>query len=185
MHRRPIQFDQGRALRWRCPRSPVMQHLQTLDAAPATSQARLVERTPSRHWSAQSTALHAHWTTLSQSDGRPWDAFDPLQWTGLLPNIWLLDVQQKPFRLKFRLVGTRIVEQIHADPTGRWLDEALPHLVDNVDFIERYRMAAIEGVPVWTIGPADIRPENPIRAIENLILPFTVVDTKQPLLLRV
>ncbi len=90
----------------------------------------------------------------------------------MLPNIWMLDVVE-PFRLRFRLVGTGIVEQIDSDPTGRWLDQAAPHLAGNEPFMERYRSVIANQGPLWTIGPADIRPNNPIRAVENLTLPFT------------
>jgi hypothetical protein len=160
-----------------------MHHRQSMANPRPIKQARLVEHAPSSRWHAQSIALYNHWISHSLTGAPPWEAFDPLDWPSFLPNIWLLDVTLAPFRMKFRLVGTRVVEQIQTDPTGRWLDEALPHLASNIEFLERYRTSAIERVPVWTIGPADIRPNNPIRAVENLILPFTTDSRENCILL--
>jgi hypothetical protein len=84
----------------------------------------------------------------------------------------MLDVAE-PFRLRFRLIGTRVAEQIRADPTGLWLDEAMPHLARDAAFMGRYRQVVSERRPLWTVGPADIRPDNPVYAVENLTLPFT------------
>lgn len=136
-----------------------------------SQRVREVEFAPSARWHVDTIALHEFWIREAQRGTPLRSAFDPLDWSRLLPNIWMLDVAE-PFRLRFRLVGTRIVEQLAFDPTGRWLDDAAPHLVSDAPFMERYRWSATFQRPLWTIGPADIRPDNPIAAVENLTLPF-------------
>lgn len=142
----------------------------------AARRARLVEFAPSPNWHADAVALYDFWREQAarcvKSKVPPRSAFDPLEWRRLLPNLWILEVAT-PFRLRFRLVGTRVAEQIRNDPTGRWLDEAMPHLSRDAAFMERYQRVVREGEPLWTVGPADIRPDNPVHAVENLTLPFT------------
>ena len=41
----------------------------------------------------------------------------------LLPWIVLLDVEQTPRRFRYRLIGTRVVEMLDRDLTGRYVDE--------------------------------------------------------------
>ena len=145
-------------------------HLTWADVA--LQQYRLIETTPSPEWHPDTVALYQFWIFQAGLGLPERSCFDPVSWPRLLGNIWMFDVVQ-PFRLRFRLVGTRICHQIECDPTGKWLDEAAPHLLQNAAFIDRYRTVVLEKRPLWTIGPADIRPNNPIRAIENLTLPFT------------
>ena len=47
---------------------------------------------------------------------------DPSELRTLLPNIVLLDLEPEPFRVRIRLVGTKIV-QFRGDNTGKYLDQ--------------------------------------------------------------
>ena len=144
----------------------------------------IIERAPSDRWDRRCVALHRFWSDL-RLEGRcpPRGAFDPLDWPDLLPNIWMLDVVRDPFRLRFRLVGSEVVEQIKLNPTGKWLDEAMPHLSGSNEFMERYREVAETGEPSWKIGPPVLRRSNPIRAVENLLLPLAGKSEKVEILL--
>jgi hypothetical protein len=92
--------------------------------------------------------------------------------TRLLPSIWLLDVQRDPFRLRYRLVGTAIVEAMRADPTGKFLDDAHPHVKHRAEFFERYERVARTGIPSRRRGIAQLWIHADYREIENLILPL-------------
>jgi len=90
----------------------------------------------------------------------------------LLPNLWILDVQREPFRLKYRLVGTRIVEATGREVTGRWLDEEHPHLVADTAFQERYRKVMETGQPSLRRGVPKIWRHRDFQEIENIALPL-------------
>ncbi len=90
----------------------------------------------------------------------------------LLPSLWLLDVQREPFRLRYRLVGTAIVEAMRADPTGKFLDDAHPHVKSRAAFFERYARVAHTGIPSRRRGIAQLWIHADFREIENLILPL-------------
>jgi hypothetical protein len=89
-----------------------------------------------------------------------------------LPRLWLLDVQREPFRLRYRLAGTRIVEAIGREVTGQWLDEAHPHLANDPASLERYRQAVVTGIPSRRKGRATLFHLNDYKTIENAIFPF-------------
>ncbi|TDQ78493.1 PAS domain-containing protein [Dongia mobilis] len=50
------------------------------------------------------------------------DDIDPGEIRDLLPNLVLVDIEQ-PFRIRYRLVGTRVADFNRIDFTGRYLDE--------------------------------------------------------------
>jgi hypothetical protein len=51
---------------------------------------------------------------------------DPADLKPLLPNILISDVEHDPFRIRYRLVGTRAREATGFNIMGRYLDELLP-----------------------------------------------------------
>ena len=108
---------------------------------------------------------------------------DPLDIPDLLPGIWLLDVQHEPFRLRYRLVGTRIVEAIGREVTGRWLDEAHPHLAPHSGYVQRYRTVVETRFPSRRRGKAMLWQHEDYREIENTIYPLATDGTKVDLLL--
>ncbi len=52
-------------------------------------------------------------------------AVDPLELKSLLPNIILAEAEHDPFRIKYRLQGTKVTEITGIDITGHYLDELL------------------------------------------------------------
>jgi hypothetical protein len=52
-------------------------------------------------------------------------ALDPHQMKPLLPDLFLAEAEHEPFRVRYRLVGTRAVEVTGFDITGRYLDELM------------------------------------------------------------
>lgn len=54
-------------------------------------------------------------------------AIDPVEIPELLPSVFLADIEHGPQdRVRYRLIGTRIVEHEGADYTGYYLDEVNP-----------------------------------------------------------
>lgn len=52
-------------------------------------------------------------------------AVDPFELKALLPNIIIAETEHSPFRIKYRLVGTKVTEITGLDITGCYLDELL------------------------------------------------------------
>ena len=74
-------------------------------------------------------------------------AIDPLEIPHLLPYLVIVALERAPFRVRYRLVGTRVVELHGADFTNRYLDEC-GFLIEQ-DLLESYRRVAAEGIPVY------------------------------------
>jgi hypothetical protein len=85
--------------------------------------------------------LHTWWSANSGAAGVPdRSAFDLIEHRLLMPNVLISDVETEPFRIRYRLVGTRIVHNLGVDFTGRYLDEFLgPDFT--VPWLDCYRQA--------------------------------------------
>lgn len=73
--------------------------------------------------SARVQQLHAYWLKRhGEAGGIPTRAMvDPIDLRGLLPNLFIVDVEQDPQRFRYRLVGTAVVEYNQLEFTGRYL----------------------------------------------------------------
>lgn len=101
----------------------------------------------------RSTKIHMlfdYWNGLRGDRPAPRrDEIDPSRISGLLPYIMITQFERDPFRVRFRLVGTKVVEITGFEFTGRYLDQiALPE--DEAEFENSYRMAAEKRVPVFS-----------------------------------
>lgn len=64
------------------------------------------------------------WFAEMRAGRKPDKSFlDPLRLRFLLGSLSLLEVQAKPLRFRYRLVGTDIVERLGFELTGKWVDE--------------------------------------------------------------
>ena len=73
-------------------------------------------------------------------------AIDPLEIRHLLPYLVIVALEPGPLRVRYRLVGTQVVESHGADFTNRYLDEC-GFLIER-ELMESYQRIATEGVPV-------------------------------------
>lgn len=72
-------------------------------------------------------ALHRWWKAAAgDSDIPDRSAVDPAAFKDLLPYLMISDLELDPFRIRFRLVGTKVVEATGFDFTGHYLDELIP-----------------------------------------------------------
>lgn len=93
-------------------------------------------------------AFSGYWNGKSGSGVAPKrSAIDPLEIPHLLPYLVIAALEQAPFRVRYRLVGTRVVESHGADFTNRYLDEC-GFLIEK-DLMECYRRTAADGNPVY------------------------------------
>lgn len=97
--------------------------------------------------------------------------FDPVDVPSFLANIWLLEFHRESRRFRFRLVGTRVVDFLGVDPTGRWLDDAYPSFAGSEiekDFLNCVKM----GVPYWRKGPPFMEANKDYAQVERVALPL-------------
>jgi hypothetical protein len=69
--------------------------------------------------------LHRWWLDKSAGDIPDRADLDPADLKPLLPNLFIVDVEHDPFRIRYRLVGTRAAEATGYDITGHYLDNLL------------------------------------------------------------
>jgi len=120
-------------------------------------------------------ALYDYWRSLAPGPGLlpGRQHFDPVAIPALLPGIWLLDVHRAPeFRLKYRLVGSSVVQALTMNPTGQWFDEANRMARDNPAYFARYRETAERRLPTWRRGRPQIYHDRDWTELENLFTPF-------------
>jgi hypothetical protein len=100
-----------------------------------------------------STAIqkfHLYWEGLRQGDRLPSRGhIEPADIKHLLPHILLVDIEPAPFRVRYRVCGTRVAE-VCGDVTGRYLDELDGGSVwSPEDFQQQYKMAFQNRAPVF------------------------------------
>jgi hypothetical protein len=117
--------------------------------------------------------LHRYWRGLwPAADTLPGrQHFDPLAIPALLPWIRLYDVHRGPLRFRYRLFGTELVRMIGSDPTGLWLAETFPHMLQSASYRGLCRIAE-GGFYSFARGtPLNLPAHDHIEA-ERILLPL-------------
>ena len=93
--------------------------------------------------------LHDYWVSKRGGAAVPDRArIDPAEIKGLLPNILIAEASDPPFRVRYRLIGSRIAAASGMDLTDRYLDE-LVAADDENRWLDYYRQAWSERIPVY------------------------------------
>lgn len=92
--------------------------------------------------------LYLYWRSKCVGGRLPRRAdIDPVDIPNLMPNLIIADIEHDPFRVRYRLAGTKVVQMTGYEFTGKYLDEmALPH--DEGPFLECYQTASETRLPV-------------------------------------
>ncbi len=96
---------------------------------------------------------------------------DPVDIPGLLPNIWLIDIEGPPRIYRYRLVGTAIAAAMRGDCTGKTLQELMEGK-PLADTLERMDRIVETGQPDRRVGPPLVKVENRFDRIERIYLPL-------------
>lgn len=126
-------------------------------------------------WHPALQALYRYWLSHHPGEALPGrQHIDPCDLPKFLPRLWLLDVQREPFRLRYRLVGTRICELVGKDLTGRWLDEVHPAAVLETNNFARFHASVATGMPSRRRGRPNLflLHKADFTEIENGIFPL-------------
>lgn len=93
--------------------------------------------------------VYDYWNGLRGARFAPTRAeIDPAELRDLLPWVVLVDIEPRPFRVRYRLVGTQVVEVSGFDFTGRYLDE-LEFVSLEGEFENSYQRVWREKVPAY------------------------------------
>ncbi len=115
--------------------------------------------------------LHQYWLSLRAGRPMPRRAdIDPADIPHLLPAIALVDIETAPFRVRYRLVGTRLVQDMGHDFTGFYLDELRFDKPD--ELLALYRRAVDEKAPAFRSGTWR-RPDGVVWGLETAALPLS------------
>jgi hypothetical protein len=126
-------------------------------------------------------ALHDYWRGIHPASGLPGrQHFNPADIPRLLANVWLVDVHTDPYRFKYRVLGSALIEAGTPVRTGKFLDEAIPE-PDKRARMESFFIQAIESrAPNWRRGEPTIYHNRFIAELEVIALPLardgTTVD---------
>ncbi len=91
--------------------------------------------------------LHQWWSAHRRDDIPDRSDFDPVNFAALLPNILIVDVEHKPFRIRYRLVGTKVLEATGFNIVGHYLDELMP-TEPEAPWMDIYLQSYVERTPV-------------------------------------
>jgi len=93
--------------------------------------------------------MHDWWTANRGVSGLPDRAsLDPHALRRLLPNIIISEVETAPFRIRYRLVGTKVVDVTNFNFTGHYLDEILATGTDT-PWLEYYETVYRSRAPLF------------------------------------
>jgi hypothetical protein len=132
---------------------------------------RNFERAEQAH-SEKARRLFDYWSRL-QRNGRPGPrtAFDPTEVPSLLSSLLLGDMEADPFRVYFRLVGTRVAAFSRLDFSGYYLDALDYKSRDSIEWSECYRRVYETGVGVVGINRVTWPDQAPME-YEFALLPL-------------
>jgi hypothetical protein len=117
-------------------------------------------------------ALHDYWQDKRSHRQIPSRKdIDPVELGPHLGNTILIDVENEPLRLRYRLIGTRITEVMGRDSTGKYYDEIYPvELLESI--YDSFRWIIDNKAPLRTHGEA-FYPDKNFYAYETLNLPLS------------
>lgn len=119
--------------------------------------------------------FHDYWRSLAAGETPDASLFDPLPVLDLIPDLIFVDIEDNPFRVRFRLSGTKFEDVACVDVTDRYLDEfageGTQSAIDTMT--EHYRGCRHSGRPSfggfdWPSDRGDMVP------VQFAIFPFAI-----------
>jgi hypothetical protein len=105
------------------------------------------------------------------------DDIDPADLIPLLPHLMIVEAEPQPFRVRYRLAGTKVVEMNRIELTGRYLDELVGNGTNYAMLgLDAYRRAWSQECPVY--GTYDWpAASGAIYEVEFAIFPLALAGT--------
>jgi hypothetical protein len=116
----------------------------------------------------------AYWRSKCRGDLLPRrQDIDPSEIVGILPLFILTDIEAQPFRVRYRLCGTR-VSLLDEELTGRYLDELNNTLPDEKQRIQAmYERVCIERQPLYMRSSNASQQTGNLLTLEGAIWPLS------------
>ena len=117
-------------------------------------------------------AALAYWESIRK--GRPMPSradLDPADIVELLPQVFLLDVQQEPLNFRYRLVGTMMDDHMTGAYTGLWMRQ-IPHQCPPSRIWSSCEQVATGRQPISSDVPY-VGKNRDILSTEDLIMPLS------------
>jgi hypothetical protein len=116
----------------------------------------------------------AYWRSKRRGDRLPRrQDIDPSEIREILPFFILVDIEAQPFRIRYRLCGTRI-SLLDEEMTGRYLDELRNTPSDEkLRFEEIYRRVCSERRPIYIHSSTRSRQTGNLLMMEGAIWPLS------------
>ncbi len=131
----------------------------------------LIEGDQPEFRSARAAALYRYWAT-KRADGKTQRGdIEPAEIKALLPYVLIVDLQENPFRIYYRLVGTAVAHFSGLDFTGYFLDELAFDICSVEDLTKAYRKVAETGKPGIGMAFTQITHHSALD-VEYLICPL-------------
>jgi hypothetical protein len=97
---------------------------------------------------------------------------DPVDLPRQLPNLMLIDVEQPGPHLRYRLIGTRVVEASAENRTGEYFDN-VAFFAKNPVVMQQYLRVVETGMPVLSLEPFKNFVSGSDYQAERLLLPLS------------
>lgn len=89
-----------------------------------------------------------------------------------MPGVWMLDVLREPLRYRYRLAGTKEVETLQREVTGRMFDEVHPQIHNKEETYGRLDLSVERGVSTYRKGQIVAIHKKEHLTVENFIVPL-------------
>ena len=130
---------------------------------------------PPPHLDERILTLYHYWDgKRGQRDLPDRRDLDPLaEIPRLLSAVWLLDVEYEPMRLRYRLIGSDLVQA--GAPSKVGLDVAdQPQSKGGYDTVASFKKCCTDRTTFWRRGRPQLAHYQHISGVQNLALPLTV-----------
>jgi hypothetical protein len=127
--------------------------------------------TDTSSWNPKVVRFLNYWLSLKPRNGLPGrQHFDPLDIPDLMPRVWMLDVLREPLRFRYRFVGTKEVETLQREVTGKMFDEVHSHCYSKI--CGRLLEGVRRGVASYRKGNVIALHKKEHMMLENCIAPM-------------
>ena len=143
------------------------------ESSPGSENSYLVytSETDTSSWNPKVTRFLKYWLSLKRKEDLPGrQHFDPLDIPDLMSRVWMLDVLREPLRFRYRLAGTKEVETLGREVTGKMFDEVHSHRYNRI--VGRLSEVVHRGVATYRKGKIIALPRKEYVVMENCLVPM-------------
>lgn len=126
-------------------------------------------------WSPKVRRFMEYWLSIAPAGALPGRRqFDPLHIHHLMPHVWMLDVVRGDGapRFRYRLVGTKEVETLERDVTGKWFDDVHAGRAHKSGTQDRFHHMVDSRVATYRKGRVVLVHHKNHRIVENCMVPL-------------